>query len=139
MSKIKIEFDGLNEILKKYERMERDIKPAVNRALKESFEAVTPGIASAIAPHRRTGRTEESIYKNPVVEWNGNIGSVNVGFDLQNGGMASQFLIHGANASARGVPYRPPDMKLYNAVFGSATKRRIREIQKTVFKEMLNK
>lgn len=139
MANIKIEFDGLEKMLKKYERMEKDIKPAVNRALKESFGTVTPGIKAAIAPHRQTGRTEDAIYSSPDVQWNGYIGHVNVGFDLNNGGMASQYLIHGASASITGVPYRAPDRKLYESIFGQAISRRIREIQKKAFEEVLTK
>lgn len=137
MAKIKIEFDGLDKILEKYEKMEKNLKPVVTRALEESFNDVTPGIEKAMKPHHRTGDTEESIFKNPDVEWNGNVGSVNVGFDLNNGGMPSQYLIYGARESKSGIPERPPDMKLYNAIFGKETKRKIENIQKKVFKEML--
>lgn len=139
MANIKIEFDGLEKMLKKYERMEKDIKPAVNRALKESFEVVTPRVEAAIAPHKQTGRTQDSLIKSPNVQWEGNVAAVNVGFKISDGGIASQFLIYGASASITGVPYRAPDRKLYESIFGQAISRRIREIQKKAFEEVLTK
>ena len=132
MARIKIEFDGFDEMLKQFEEMEKDIKPAVEEALKESFNVVTPGIRSIIPSHHHTGATEDSLIQTPVVEWNGNVGEIRVGFDLRKE-VASQFLIYGAKASVTGTPYRPPDMKLWNAIFGSQTKKKVAEIQSEVF------
>lgn len=133
MAKIKLEFDGFSEMIKEFERMEKDVRPVVNKALKKSFEYVTDGIQTAIPQHRRSGRTEDSLITDPNVLWSGNVAEIPVGFKLSNGGLASQFLIYGAKASITGVPYRAPDMKLYNAILGSATKKKIAEIQKEVF------
>lgn len=139
MAKIKLEFEGFDQMIKEFERMEKDMKPAVNKALKKSFEYVTDGIQTTIPQHRRSGRTEDSLITDPEISWSGNMAEIPVGFKLSNGGLASQFLIYGAKASITGVPYRAPDMKLYNAILGSATRKKIAEIQKEVFEEELTR
>ena len=138
MARIKIDFDGFDEMLKQFEQMEKDLKPAVEKALEASFDVVTPGIKSVIPSHRVSGATEESLIKTPQVEWSGNVGEVKVGFDLGDE-IASQFLIYGAKASATGVPYRAPDMRLWNAVHGSAVTKKVAEVQKEVFERELMK
>ena len=138
MARLKIDFDGFDQMIKQFEEMEKDLKPAVEKALEASFEAVTPGIKKIIPSHRETGSTEDSLIKTPVIKWDGNVGEVKVGFDLTKD-VASQFLIYGAKASATGVPYRAPDMKLWNAIFGSEVKKKVAEIQKEVFERELMK
>lgn len=137
--KMKVEFDGFDKFIEEFERQEKSLKPAVEKALEETFKAVTPGIKQAIVPHHQTGLTEDSLIKTPKVEWTGNVGEMKVGFSVREGGIASQFLLYGAKASVTGTPYRPPDMKLWNAVFGSAVKKKVADIQKTVFEEELLK
>ncbi len=136
MARMRIEFDGFEKFLEEIERQEKDIKPAVNKALEKTFDVVQSGVEQTIPPHHRSGATEDSMYKTPVVEWTGNVAEVKVGFNLSEN-VTSQFLIYGAKASITGVPYRPPDMKLWNAIFGSAVTKRIEEIQRNVFEEIL--
>lgn len=138
MARLKIEFDGFDEMIKQFEEMEKDLKPAVEKALKKSFNVVTPEIEKIIPSHRETGSTEDSLIKTPVIVWDGNVGEVKVGFDLTKD-VASQFLIYGAKASATGVPYRAPDMRLWNAIFGSEVKKKVAEIQREVFERELMK
>lgn len=139
MAKIKIEFDGFDRMIKQLEEMEVAIDPSVEEALKESFKTITPGIEQAIKPHKESGLTESSLEKNPVVEWNGNEASIDVGFRIHKGGIASQFLLYGASASMKGTPYRPPDMKLWNAIFGSETQKKVQKVQEDVFYKELEK
>ena len=135
--KFKVEFDGFDNMIEEFERREKDLKSTVEKALVETFNVVSPGVESAIRPHRQSGSTEESLIEIPVVEWNGNVASIKVGFDLHEE-VASQFLIYGAKANpAYGLPYRSPDMKLWNALFGSAVKKRIEEAQRKVFEREL--
>ena len=138
MARIKIDFDGFDDMLKQFEEMEKDLKPAVEKALEASFNVVTPGIKSVIPFHRVSGATEDSLIKTPHVEWTGNVGEMKVGFDLGSE-IASQFLIYGAKSSVTGVPYRPPDMMLWNAIFGSSVKKRIADVQREVMGEELLK
>lgn len=138
MARLKIEFDGFDEMIKQFEEMEKDLKPAVEKALEASFDVVTPGIKAIIPSHRETGATEESLIKTPVVKWDGNVGEVKVGFDLTKE-IASQFLIYGAKASVTGTPVRKPDMKLWNAIFGSDVTKKVAEVQKEIFERELMK
>lgn len=137
MARFKIEFDGFDKMIKAFERREKNLNSTVEKALKETFDIVSPGVESAIRPHRQSGSTEESLIEVPVVEWNGNVASIKIGFDLHEE-VASQFLIYGAKANpAYGLPYRAPDMKLWNALFGSAVNKRIAEAQRKVFEREL--
>lgn len=138
MARLKIDFDGFDKMLKQFDEMEKDIKPAVEKALEASFDVVTPGIKAIIPEHHRSGATEDSLIKTPKVEWDGNIAEVKVGFDLKKE-IASQFLLYGAKASVTGVPYRAPDMKLWNAIFGSAITKKVAEVQKETFEGELMK
>lgn len=138
MARIKIEFDGFDDMIKQFERMEKDIKPAVEKALEASFDVIKPGIEPLLPSHRQTGSVEDSLIKRPEVVWTGNVGEVKVGFNLSDD-VASQFLILGAKEAETGVPYRAPDMRLWNAIHGSAVTKKVEEIQKKVFEEELIK
>lgn len=138
MARLKIDFDGFDEMLKQFEKMEKDLKPAVEKALEASFDVVTPGVKAIIPEHHRSGATEESLFTTPQIVWNGNVAEVKVGFDLTKE-IASQFLIYGAKASMTGVPYRAPDMRLWNAIFGSAITKKVAETQKEIFEGELLK
>lgn len=131
MAKIKIEFDGFTELLERFEEMEKDLKPAVEKALKETHRIMTPGIKSAIAPHRLTGETEGSLRESPRVEWNGLVGSIDIGFDISDGGLPSVFLMYG-------TPKIRPDMNLWSAIYGDAVTRRVEDAQRRILMEELS-
>ena len=131
MAKITIEFDGFDEALKRFEEMEKDLKPVVEKALKETHRIMTPGIKSAITPHHATGRTEESLHESPKVKWSGNIGEIDVGFNISKGGLPSVFLMYG-------TPKMRPDMKLWDAFFGSNVKKKVSDAQKRIVMEELS-
>ena len=137
MARLKIKFDGFDKMIEEFERREKDLTSTVEKALEETFKIVSPGVESAVKPHRQSGSVEESLIETPIVEWNGNVASIRIGFDLREE-VASQFLIYGAKANpAYGLPYRPPDMKLWNALFGSAVNKRIAEAQRDIFEREL--
>lgn len=137
MARFKIKFDGFDKMIEAFERREKNLNSTVEKALKETFDIVSPGVESAIRPHRQSGSTEESLIEVPVVEWNGNVASIRIGFDLHEE-VASQFLIYGAKGNpVYGLPDRAPDMKLWNALFGSAVNKRIAEAQRKVFEREL--
>ena len=137
MARFKIKFDGFDKMIEAFERREKNLNSTVEKALKETFDIVSPGVESAIRPHRQSGSTEESLIEVPVVEWNGNVASIRIGIDLHEE-VASQFLIYGAKGNpVYGLPDRAPDMKLWNALFGSAVNKRIAEAQRKVFEREL--
>lgn len=131
-NKLTINFDGFAEMYEKLDRLNADTKKITEEALKESFNYVTPKVEAAIAPHKLTGATQGSLKKNAEVEWSGSRASAEVGFDIKNGGLPSVFLMYG-------TPKMSPDRKLYNAFYGTATKKKVKEIQEKVFNKALSK
>ena len=106
------------------------LKETTEKALMESKAYVTEKLHQDMKKHHRTGRTEASIDDDSGVEWKGTLASVKVGFKISEGGLASIFLMYG-------TPRMQPDRKLYNDVYGAATRRKIQEIQREVFDNAL--
>lgn len=114
MARMKLEVQGLDSIMKRLNDANADVKQAVNRALTETHRIVTKKADTAIQQHRLTGQTERSLRRNAVIEWQGNVAEVKVGFDIAHGGLASIFLMYG-------TPRKKKDQMLYNAFFGKST------------------
>lgn len=117
-----MQVEGLDAIMKRLRELEVDTKSAVNKALIETHKIVTDKAEAAIKPHRRTGRTEASLRREAVPEWIGDVASIQVGFDLDNGGLPSIFLMYG-------TPHIKPDKTLHNAFFGKDTIEEIKKAQ----------
>ena len=126
MPRMTLQFTGFDEVMKKLKQANGDIRKTTEQALKETHKIVTAKAKKAVAPHRETGETESSLRESPEINWNGDIATVHVGFDIRNGGLPSIFLMYG-------TPKMQKDQKLYNAFFGSAVKREILEAQEDVF------
>lgn len=146
-NKLTIDFKGFKEYYEQLDKLRLDTKKITEEALKKSFEEVTPGIQSAISAHRRTGETASSLVKNADVKWNGDVGSVDVGFDISDGGLPSIFLMYGTPRHMVSNQYGkhghtvggvPQDMTLYNSIYGTSTKNRVRKVQKEVFDKALS-
>ena len=131
-NKLTINFDGFKEMAERLDKIGGDLKKTTEQALEESAEYMTPNIQAAISPHRLTGQTESSLVKSMPVKWEGNKASRKVGFNISDGGLASIFLMYG-------TPKMAPDRKLYNSVYGTATRKKIAEIQKKIFIEELQR
>ncbi len=131
-AKMELKFTGMNEYIRRLQRMDKDIKRVTENALKASSAEITPGIHKGIAPHNLTGATEESIVNDKKVEWTGEVAEVKVGFSIRvsirDGGLASIFLMYG-------TPTIEPDMELYDSIYGSRTKSKVRKKQKEVFEK----
>lgn len=131
-SKIQLEFDGFDRIVDRLTKLEGDVKNATERALTESHRIVTEKAESAIGPHKKTGRTESTLKRNAEVQWFGSMASVEVGFNVQEGGLASIFLMYG-------TPRVKKDQQLYNAFFGAKTKKQIMQAQEEIFMSEIEK
>lgn len=127
-SKMELKFTGMKEYMERLQRMDKDIKKISENALKASAAEVTPGVHKGINPHNLTGATEESIVNDKTVDWVGDVAEIKVGFSIRNGGIASIFLMYG-------TPTIEPDMELYNSIYGSKTKSKVRKVQKEVFEK----
>lgn len=124
--KMQLEFDGFEKLISKINKMGGDVKGTTEKALKETHKIVTEKAEIAIAPHRDTGRTERSLQRNARIEWLGDVGSVEVGFNLKEGGLPSIFLMYG-------TPKMKKDQKLYDAFYGKTTRNEIIQAQQNIF------
>lgn len=130
--KLALDFKGLEELAEKLDKLGKGsaLKKAVEKALLESAKLVNLQLEAEMKKHYRTGKTVKSIVPEKV-EWSGTQATVKVGFDIAHGGLASIFLMYG-------TPKMEKDQRLYNAIYGSQTKRKIREVQEKAFNEVLN-
>lgn len=110
------------------------LKTAVDKALTESARYTDEELEKAIAPHRKSGRTEKSLEGESRPEWSGTNASIDVGFDISNGGLPSIFLMYGTKV--HGQPHVEPDRKLYNALYGSRVTNQIKKIQEDAFRSI---
>lgn len=125
-NKTRIEFEGFEEVIARLKKLDGDIKGVTEKALKETHKVITKKAETAIAPHKQTGATEKSLKRNAEIEWAGSLASVEVGFDISNGGLPSIFLMYG-------TPRMKKDQNLYNAFFGTKTKKEVMELQESIF------
>lgn len=136
-TKLELNFPMLDKLTKQLQEIEGNaLDRAVEKALEDSNAFVASQLDAAIKPHHRTGRTENSLLKDTEVKKNGTEYSANAGFKISDGGLASIFLMYGTKV--HGQPHVSPDKKLYNAIFGAATKKKIQEIQAQAFFEMID-
>ena len=135
MAKLGIEFDGFEKLIQKLEDVEGAAEQATENALVATHGLVTRNLQSAIAPHRRTGETERSLQRNADVTWIGTTAEVEAGFDIENGGLPSVFLMNGTEVN--GTPRVKPDPKLKNAIYGAKTKKEIAELQEKEFRKCI--
>lgn len=131
-NKTKIEFDGFEQVIAKLEKLNGDIKGTTDKALRETHQYITKEAEKAINPHYLTGETEHSLVLTPNIEWEGSVASVKTGFNIKDGGLPSIFLMYG-------TPRIKKDQKLYNAFFGTRTKREIMKIQEDIFYDELRR
>lgn len=133
-NRLTIDFQGFEEMYAKLDKLQAGTKEITEKALEAAFDEITPKVDQAMAPHdiKYSHDTRKSLVKTKKVVWNGSVAYVNIGFDISNGGLASIFLMYG-------TPRMSPDRKLYNAIYGGSTKKKVREIQSKIFNEELKK
>ena len=130
-NKLQLDFSEFDTLLEKFENTEKDVRKAVEKGMVNSGELVTEKIQDAMKKHYRTGKTISALYKDRTVTWEGSIATMPVGFNLKTGGLPSIFLMYG-------TPKMNPDKKLYNALYGNSTKKRIKQIYEDTFARELN-
>lgn len=131
MAKLKFEGNVFAGLLEKLDELSGDVGAAIEESLEESSKIVQKNVETAMQKHNRTGETEKQILKNEKVEKNGVVYTIRVGFNLPEG-LTSLFLMYG-------TPRSKPDRKLYNAIYGTKTKKEIREKQTEVISEAIKK
>lgn len=133
MAKIGLEFVGFEKVLQRLKSLEADTKKIAEDALTKTHSIVTSkaeqGMAAGNLPaggKYSKGQTLASLQRTPSVEWQGDVGVVPVGFNIQKGGLASIFLMYG-------TPRMKKDQALYNAFYSNSTKTEIVEAQEEIF------
>lgn len=139
-NRIGLNFEGWEDMMENLDRLggTREMKRAVTNALVASKEYVTPLIETAVSnsnlPARGEysfGGTRESIDRSNDVEWSAMTGSINIGFDFEESGLKSIYLMYG-------TPKMNPARGLKNAIYGTRTKREIAEIQSEEINRVIN-
>lgn len=135
---LKLDISGFEEYIQKLEKLEADIKPIVSDALNQAGETITDDTFDAMSDSNlprggeySTGKTKESIIKNPRVKWSGATAEIGVGFDFSEPG-AGGYLI-------TGTPRMAPD-KALNRIYKS--KKYMKDIQKDmidIFQDEINR
>ncbi len=126
--------------LKKYaERLESAggsaaVRRAVEAGMKATKQQVNTQVTAAMQPGNlpaggkyATGETMENLNRDMTVDWEGNLAHLKLGFNLQDDGLTSIFLMYG-------TPKMPPAAGLREALKESPGKISRKEMQKAVTK-----
>lgn len=139
MAKFKLEFDGLDELTKRIASVNGNVKNTTEKALRKTHSIVTAKAEESAQKPNLPAKgkysnedTLKSLKRNAEIKWVGDIGSVDVGFDISNGGLASIFMIYG-------TPRYMKNQKMYNAFKGKATLDEIHQAQQDIFYAELRK
>ena len=139
-NKIGMQFAGFEELAKRLDEAAGTdgLKRAVEGGLKASKQYVDAQIKSAMQPPKlpakgkySTGATMQSMIGSYAVEWDGMTAAIDVGFDLEKT-LTSIYLMYG-------TPRMKPDADLYNAIYGAAAKKKIKELQEQAVNKVLQR
>lgn len=138
-NRIGLQFDGWADTLAKLDELggTKAMKRGVEAALKASKEYVNPQIEAALKKlpaggKYSTGETKRSIDKDMSIAWSGMTGEIKVGFDFSKSGVTSIFLMYG-------TPKMSPVPGLKNAIYGTKTKKQIKEIQEAEVNKVIKR
>jgi hypothetical protein len=136
-----VDFAGVDVFLEQLQALGEDAaKKATENALKATQAYIAKQAEQAIKKHEPpigkygTHTTDKAIITDYPVEWTQTTASIAVGFDLENGGMPSLYLMHGT--TVHGQPHITEDAELYDAVYGSKTLREVHKLQKAEFEKI---
>ena len=141
-NKAYLEFEGFNEAIARLNKLNANTKNISEKSLKKTHEIITKKAQEAITPHNETKRTEKALKKEAEIEWAGTLASVKVGFRISEGGLASIFLMYGTQSHSVSNQYgknlgimaeHKKDKKMYNAIFGTSTRKEVLEAQQEIF------
>lgn len=129
-----IDFKDFDFYVQKIESLsnKETLRKIADEALKETHKYLTPKIDKAFEKHNRTGRTSKSLREDNSTEWSSDVGSIDVGYNISDGGLASIFIMYG-------TPRIKPDKQLYNLFYGSKIKKEVFKIQEEIFDRELQK
>lgn len=138
MAKIKLGLeDSFKDLLYRVEKVQGNLRPAVDEALTELQKAIQSDVQAAAAKYApggtkySTGKMLGAIKPTNGPEWAGTTAKVGVGFEIHKpggGGMHSVWMMYGTPRIAK-------DSKLYKAVRGA----HIKHMANRIFTQTLNK
>lgn len=138
-NKMTSEFEGFEEVIKQMEQLNGNIKEITEQGLKETHKIITKKEEEAVQKTNlpakgkySTGLTKKSMKKEADITWNGTEASVEVGFSISKGGLASIFMIYG-------TPRYMKNQKMYNAFWSKKTHDEVIEKQEEIFFNELRK
>lgn len=133
MAKMSLEFKGFDEVMKKLNKFSANTKDVVDDALTEAHKIVTEKAENAITASNlpaggkySTGQTAASLQRIPKITWKGTEATVNVGFNIKKGGLASIFLMYG-------TPRMAKVQAIYDAFYSSETIGEVILAEKEIF------
>lgn len=127
-SKCTMSFSGYDEIIHDIERLGGDIPKAIEKAIEKSGEVATHEYLKTIDKHRYSGLTEDAIEENLKAKNDGKKITLQTGFNIGKGGVASIWL-------DRGTPSQKPvkfiqKIKRNKAVKGAIEETLDKEVKK---------
>lgn len=140
-NRVTIDFKGFEELAARLDELSEGdgIKQGVEAGLKASKQLVNSNLKKAIVKgnlpkHGKYshGGTEKSIDKSFKVDWTGTQGEIKIGFDFKKSGLTSIMLMYG-------TPKMKPVKGLKNAIYGNATKNKMREVQEEAIKKVIDR
>lgn len=138
-NKMSIEFEGFDNVIKKMEQLNGNIKNITEKGLTETHKIVTKKANEAVQNSNlpakgkySTGLTKKTLKKEANITWNSTEASVEVGFSISKGGLASIFMIYG-------TPRYMKNQKMYNAFWSKKTHDEVIEKQEEIFFDELRR
>lgn len=130
-SKMAFNFKEMADLADKLERVGGDLQKACDKALHDTHDFITPQLSGGIERHVDTGETQSSLERSAHVVWESPLKAVvNIGFDLEDGGWPSIFLMWG-------TPKMQPDLQLRKAAYGPKVRREVANIQRQALEEAI--
>ena len=127
-NKVSLDYKVFEKYAEDLLKFKDDLRDVANQVLQNSHDMVTADLDRAMKKHNKTGRTSRSILRHSTVQWEGTIATIDVGFDIANGGLASIYLMYGTPRHPPGHPGTQADKELYDAIYGAKFKRKRREM-----------
>lgn len=143
MARMSILFDGFSDLAEAVDASlgSEALHEAVDEALVATGKYVQQQLTTAAAPYARkgggrkgyaTGKMFQTIKKDQIVHWYGDVAEVSVGFDLTTDeGWVSLFVMYG-------TPKYSKDSQIYNAIKGAKTQKEVARIQQEIMSKYVN-
>lgn len=130
-NKIGLDMSELADFAARFEGYEHELKRGIEAALLATKKEINNNLQKDMCKHNRTHETTDAIDKSFNVKWEGTEASVKIGFRFPKG-LPSVFLMYG-------TPKISKDTRLYNDIYGAATRRKAKQLQKEALQKVLQR